>query len=97
MVEYFGRRILLMISEAIMVLALGFLGLYFYLKVENNDVPPEGLGFLPLMSLIVYTIAYSVGVGPVGYMIMGEILPHHVKGRWIFFVTRNSWKNIRKC
>jgi facilitated trehalose transporter len=91
MVEYFGRRILLMVSEAIMVLSLGFLGFYFYLKAENAGVSPEGWGFLPLTSLIVYTIAYSVGVGPVGYMIMGEILPHHVKGLAGCILTSAKW------
>jgi hypothetical protein len=92
MVEYFGRRALLMLSEAIMVISLGFLGFYFYLKdVENGGVAPEGWGFLPLTSLIVYTIAYSVGVGPVGYMIMGEILPHHVKGIAGCILTSLKW------
>lgn len=81
MVEYFGRRGLLLLSEAVMVGSLGVLGFYFYLKAENGGVAPSGewVGLLPLGSLILYTIAYSVGVGPVGYMIMGEILPHHVK------------------
>jgi len=70
---------------------LGFLGFYFYLKAENGGVSPEGWGFLPLTSLIVYTIAYSVGVGPVGYMIMGEILPHHVKGLAGCILTSAKW------
>lgn len=91
LVEYFGRRVLLLISEMFMILALAVLGYYFLLKQQNGNVSPEGLGWLPLSSLIVYTIAYSVGVGPVGYMIMGEILPHHVKGIAGCVLTSAKW------
>jgi facilitated trehalose transporter len=93
MVEWFGRRILLLLSEAVMVFSLSLLGFYFYIKAENDGVAPEGgyWGFLPLGSLIIYTIAYSVGMGPVGYMIMGEILPHHVKGLAGCILTSLKW------
>lgn len=74
-----------------MVLSLGVLGYYFFLKMQNNNVSPEGLGWLPLSSLIIYVVAYSVGVGPVGYMIMGEILPHHVKGLAGCLLTSAKW------
>lgn len=47
-----------------MVISLGTLGLFFYLKHHNNDVAPEGLGWLPLASLMVYVVAFSVGMGP---------------------------------
>jgi len=80
-----------MISEVSMVLSLSVLGYYFFLKQQNGDVPPEGLGWLPLSSLIIYVVAYSVGMGPVGYMIMGEVLPHHVKGIAGCLLTSAKW------
>lgn len=91
LVEYFGRRVLLMISELCMVCSLAVLGYYFFLKQQNGNVSPEGLGWLPLTSLIVYVVSYSIGVGPVGYMIMGEILPHHVKGAAGCVLTSIKW------
>lgn len=91
LVEYFGRRVLLIISELSMVLSLGVLGYFFFLKQQNDNVSPDGLGWLPLTSLVVYVVSYSIGVGPVGYMIMGEILPHHVKGAAGCFLTSVKW------
>ncbi|ODM87329.1 Facilitated trehalose transporter Tret1-2 [Orchesella cincta] len=91
LVEYFGRRILLMISEMSMVCSFAVLGYYFFLKQQNGGVSPDGLGWLPLTSLIIYVVAYSIGVGPVGYMIMGEILPHHVKGIAGCVLTSAKW------
>jgi hypothetical protein len=79
-VDRSGRRFLLLFSEAAMVLALGLLGLYFWLLAEDGGLEPRGLGWLPVTTLGLYVLAYSVGLGPVGYTIMGEILPLQVKG-----------------
>lgn len=90
-VDRCGRRFLLLVSEALMVLALTLLGLYFHLKSQNGGVMPPGLGWLPVTSLAIYVLSYSVGLGPVGYTLMGEILPLQVKGREIFLDYKNSY------
>jgi facilitated trehalose transporter len=79
-VEKSGRRFLLLLSEGSMVVALSALGLYFYLKKANGGISPAGLGWLPITTLAVYVVSYSVGMGPVGYTLMGELLPLQVKG-----------------
>jgi len=86
-VDRAGRRFLLLLSEIAMIISLTFLGLFFYLK-DNDPLEGQGpLGWLPLTTLATYVLAYSVGLGPVGYTIMGEILPLQVKG-WLCLVSR---------
>ena len=57
-----------MVSEIFMVLSLGALGLFFYLKITDPTLTSVYLGWLPLTSLIIYVVSYSVGLGPITYM-----------------------------
>jgi MFS family permease len=79
-----GRKMLLIISDTGMAISLAALGVFFYLKDEKNGGEvPEGLGWLPLASLIFYMITYNVALGPVPWLMMGELLPTRVKGMGI--------------
>lgn len=80
LVEKMGRRSLLIISGLVMCVSLLALGTYFYLLESNNGKSPEGLSWLPLVSLLVITIGYNVGLGPIPWVITSEILPNDVKG-----------------
>ena len=64
-----------------MVISLCALSLYFYLKFQNNNEPYPGLEWLPLSSLIVFVFAYSMGLGPIAYLLLGELVPPQVKGQ----------------
>lgn len=107
-VDKTGRRFLLLLSEAVMVLSLVALGIFFYLRgiVEPTPIPPTdptepplpgiientpALAWLPLASLSVFIMAYSVGLGPVGYLLMGEVLPLRVKGIAGSLLTSAKW------
>jgi len=68
-----------------MFLSLAAMGAFFYLKQENGDRTPENLGWLPLLSLIIYVSAFSVGLGPIPWLIGPEIVPSHVKGNTFMF------------
>ena len=48
------------------------LGVYFFLLDKESDVT-ENLGWLPLTSLCIYLIAYSVGYGPLPWLLMSEV------------------------
>lgn len=60
LIDRYGRKIFLIVSEIVMVISLCTLSLYFYLKFHNNDEPYPGLGWLPLSSLIVFVSAYRL-------------------------------------
>lgn len=58
-VDRLGRRILFQISGFGMSIGLIFLGLYFYM--ENNGLDTSAVQFLPILSLIVYVVAFCLG------------------------------------
>lgn len=80
LVDRVGRKALMITSELGLCLSLCALGIFFYLKKQNNGVTPEGLSFLPLVSLISFMIFYNVAAGPIPWLMMGELLPTRIKG-----------------
>lgn len=75
-VDRFGRRPLLLASGVGSCVSLASMGLFFYLKVEwGAEEASAACGWLPLASLIVFVVAYSIGLGPVPFLVMGEIFP----------------------
>lgn len=70
-----------------MVITLATLGTFFYYKSLGNDV--STLGWLPLLSFVVYVIGFSIGFGSIPWLMMGEILPGNnpeVISRWILIL-----------
>lgn len=74
-----------------------FPGIFFHLKDNEHDV--SNLGWLPLLSLTVFIIFFSLGFGPLPWMMMSELFATSVKGvassiavvvNWalVFLVTR---------
>jgi SP family facilitated glucose transporter-like MFS transporter 8 len=97
-VDRLGRRILLLISDFVMAICALLLGVYFYLKTET-DTDVNSLGWLPLTSVCVFIIVFSLGYGPIPWMMVGELFAPQIKGfasslscvlNWIlaFLVTR---------
>lgn len=78
LVDRAGRRILLLISDAVMAICLGTLGYYFYLQDSGKDV--SNLGLLPLLSVAVFIIVFSIGFGPIPWMMTGELFSSEIKG-----------------
>lgn len=71
-----GRKTLLIISDAIVVVMLVILGVYFYHLENHYDV--SNFEWVPLTALILYVVGFSLGLGPIPWLIMGEILPRDV-------------------
>ncbi|XP_046383724.1 facilitated trehalose transporter Tret1-like isoform X2 [Ischnura elegans] len=76
-VDRFGRRVLLILSDAVMSLCSVALGVYFYLQSTHADV--SNLTWLPLTSMCIFIIVFSLGYGPVPWFIVGELYPAEVK------------------
>lgn len=73
LIDRLGRKILLYISDAAMILTLATLGAFFYLKSSGHDV--SNIGWLPLASFVIFVVGFSLGFGPIPWLMMGEILP----------------------
>lgn len=88
-----GRRLLLMVSSGGMGICLFLCGLSFYLKSHFSGTSQLETFFsvLALTSLLVYIIAFSLGIGPIPWIIMSEILPSNVKGFAGSVATLGNW------
>ncbi|KAK4877064.1 hypothetical protein RN001_009570 [Aquatica leii] len=80
-VDRLGRRILLLLSDFFMVLSGCVLGIFFSLKDRNlvDDDTITSLGFLPVLALSVFIIVFSLGFGPIPWMISSELFPTEIK------------------
>lgn len=77
-VDKLGRRILLLASIAVMFLTTLILGVYFYCIVYTNAF--DDLKWFALIPLCVFLILFSVGFGPIPWLMMPEIFAPEVKG-----------------
>jgi hypothetical protein len=55
-----------------MLLMLVALGTYFFL-LEDDAASVANLGWLPLTSLCIFLVAFSIGYGPVAWLMLSEI------------------------
>lgn len=87
-IDRLGRKILLYISSIGMIISLGVFGAYFYLKdVETIEAP----GSIPLIALMLYVVSFSVGFGPIPWLMMGEIFPSRIRGPAASLSTAFNW------
>lgn len=63
LIEKAGRRILLLQSSIMMGLCLIVLGVFFFMKDNGKDV--SNLTILPLGSVVLFIICFSLGFGPI--------------------------------
>lgn len=90
LIDRLGRKVLLYISAVSMILSLGVLGAYFFVK-DSLGIDVSFLGFLPLASFIVYVLGFSLGFGPIPWLMMGEILPAKIRGQAASVATAFNW------
>lgn len=91
LVDRLGRKVLLYISAALMAATLIGLGVYFFIKRDSTDFSNAKVGWLPLVCLVVYVLGFSMGYGPIPWLMMGEILPEKVRGLDASIVTSFNW------
>jgi len=85
-----GRRRMLIIAGLGMALSCGTLGLYYNMS-RANAATTESLGWLALVSLIGYIVAFSLGWGPVPMLFMSEVLPARARGTASGAATLVNW------
>ncbi len=88
-----GRRYLLMTSSLFISISMASLGTFFYLK--NNryyEQVVQHLDWLPLISLVLFFLAFSCGYSNIPFIIMGEMFPSKFRG--ILGQLNNYLKNF---
>ena len=72
-VDKAGRRILLFLSGIVMSMSMAAIGAFFFLFSDPETADAElrsKLEWLPLVSLIVYMIGYSIGFACVPFLLV---------------------------
>ncbi|XP_043278857.1 facilitated trehalose transporter Tret1 isoform X2 [Venturia canescens] len=77
-VDKLGRRLLLLISSVSMCITTLILGVYFYCDEFGPSM--ENVRWLPLLCICGFIILFSIGFGPIPWMMMGEIFSSQIKG-----------------
>lgn len=75
-IDRFGRVFLLIVSFTMMIIGLSGVACFFFIK-DNR-----GLGdftWLPLTALCVFVVGFSVGIGPVPFVLLGELFSDNAK------------------
>ncbi|KAG5680045.1 hypothetical protein PVAND_009576 [Polypedilum vanderplanki] len=76
-VDRFGRRPLLISSTAVMSLCLMGIGTYFFLK--ENSIDMSKFMYMPLTLFCIFVVAFSIGLAPVTYVLLGEFFLFEAK------------------
>ena len=85
-----------------MILSLAVFGTYFYLKddatraqsastnlVERSETVLPG--WIPLMALMIYVVSFSLGFGPIPWLMMGEVFPSRIRGAAASIAAALNW------
>lgn len=76
--ELAGRKTYLYIS--IIGWSVGIFGIAVYFHLQLRGITFGGIDALPLLSMAVGIITFSVGLGPIPWMLRGELFPIEIKG-----------------
>lgn len=100
-VDRLGRKILLIISIAGTSFSNFLFGLHFYF-IEEIDV--NNVGWLPIVSVLLFIISFGVALGPLPWMMISEFFAPETKGiagssacllNWILaFIVTKTFVNL---
>ncbi|XP_018322777.1 facilitated trehalose transporter Tret1-like [Agrilus planipennis] len=74
LVDKAGRLPLLVASSVLMSLALASFGSFAYYEDAHRSTLPQ-LDWIPLLCVLVFTIAFSLGISPISWLLVSELFP----------------------
>lgn len=89
LIERAGRKMLLLFSSTVMSICLAILGAYYNMKDNHKDV--SSIGWLPLFCVAFFIISFSVGYGPIPWLMMGELFLPDAKGKAVSLTVMFNW------
>ncbi|CDP07507.1 unnamed protein product [Coffea canephora] len=93
LVDKTGRRLLLIISSSGMTISLLLVAVSFFIKDHASDDSSiySIFSILPVVGVVLMIISFSLGLGPIPWLIMSEILPVKIKGLAGSVATLGNW------
>ncbi|XP_017771113.1 PREDICTED: facilitated trehalose transporter Tret1-like [Nicrophorus vespilloides] len=73
-----GRRPLMIFSTIGIIISLSFEGAYLYIDSETS-IDVSEFTYIPVIALLTFIIAYSIGMGTIPVLMLGELFPTDVK------------------
>ena len=104
-VDKYGRRPLLIVSELLISFSFAMLGTFFYLKESSSPCGSSNycqepytvantldtLAFLPLASIVTFATAYSLGMGPLPWVLNAELFSEEAKAKSAALCASSNW------
>lgn len=87
LMDFAGRKVLLLVGASVMAAACGIIGLYFLLVNLNVT----GIFIIVLIGMYSYIAAFSIGVGAIPWLILGEIFPAETRAAGASIATCANW------
>lgn len=76
-VDKFGRKPLLLFSVLAPAICNTIVGVYFFLDSKGQDV--TGISWLPMTAIMIFIVAYSLGLASVTFVVLGEVFPKNLR------------------
>ncbi|KAE8100246.1 hypothetical protein FH972_018162 [Carpinus fangiana] len=88
-----GRRLLLIISSSGMTFSLLIVAVSFFLRgfVSDDSNFYGVMSIMAVVGVVLMVIFFSLGIGPIPWLIMSEILPVNIKGLAGSVATLGNW------
>ncbi|XP_014280121.1 facilitated trehalose transporter Tret1 [Halyomorpha halys] len=89
LIDRLGRKILLQMSAAAMIICLGVLGYFFYMKENGKDI--SNIGLIPIAAMILYVLMFGIGYGPIPWLMSSELLAPEIKSTCSGIAAGFNW------
>lgn len=80
-VDRLPRRLLLVVSTLMMAVSMAAMGTFFIIQLKHREFANSYLSWLPLAALVGLVFSYTVGLGPLCYIITNELFSTTARGR----------------
>ncbi|KAI4468580.1 sugar transporter [Holotrichia oblita] len=90
LVDRAGRLPLLVASSVLMIMALASFGSFAYYEDAHPKAIPQ-LDWIPLLCVLIFTVAFSLGISPISWLLVTELFPLEHRGLGTALATGFSY------